>query len=463
MYRRSLFIFRRDYRIADNTGLRAALERSEEVLAAFIFDPRQADPEENRFFSHPAFHFLLASLGELADDIKRHGGKLYVFRGRADEVVSSLLQQDGVEAVFANEDYTPFARQRDDTLRQRCLSHDTPLHLHADALLAQPGDVTTSGGPYTVFSRFRRAAQKRPVPRPTENSSDLCFACGDLATPTSSLAAFDVPPATAQAVTGGRQEGLALLEDIPQLTSYRNDRHAPAKKAMTLLSAHHKFGTVSIRETYWKTKDSFEGYHKLLSQIYWRDFYTHLLFHQPGLLKKPLKAYTEYIPWKRDRAVFDRWCAGETGVPFVDAGMRELNQTGYMHNRARMVVASFLTKDLLMPWRWGAQYFARSLTDYDPAVNNGNWQWAASVGTDYRLRIYNPYSQASKHDPQAHYIQKWVPELREVSVEALTSGDQVDFSKVADYPAAIVDRNAAYHRAKDAFAAARDRYAAQSG
>jgi deoxyribodipyrimidine photo-lyase len=458
MYRRSLFIFRRDYRIADNTGLRAAFERSEEVLAAFIFDPRQANPEKNRFFSSPAFHFLLVSLRELADDIQRRGGKLYVFKGGVDDVVSALLQQDGVDAVFANEDYTPFARQRDEALRERCASHNVPLHLTPDALLTQPDDVTPPGGVYTVFSRFRRAAQKRAVPRPQELPSTASFRRHALVTPTSSLDGFDARRAPQQAVTGGRQEGLALLDAIPQRTSYRNDRHAPAKKAMTLLSAHHKFGTVSIRETYWKIKDSFEGYHKLLSQIYWRDFYTHLLYHRPALLRRPLKAYTEHISWNRDRAVFDRWCAGETGVPFVDAGMRELNQTGYMHNRARMVVASFLTKDLLMPWRWGAQYFARSLTDYDPAVNNGNWQWAASVGTDYRLRIYNPYAQAKKHDPAGTYIQHWVPELRPVDTKVLTNGDAVDFSEMAAYPPPVVERNAAYHRAKEAFASARTRH-----
>ncbi|NBB84817.1 MAG: deoxyribodipyrimidine photo-lyase, partial [Bacteroidetes bacterium] len=359
-------------------------------------------------------------------------------------------------------DYTPFARQRDDALRQRCALHNVALHLTPDALLTRPSDIAPPGGVHTVFSRFRRAAQKRAVPRPQELPSTASFGRHALVTPTSTLDAFCVSGAPEQAVTGGREEGLALLDAIPEQTSYRNNRHAPAKQAMTLLSAHHKFGTVSIRETYWKITDSFEGYHKLLSQIYWRDFYSHLLYHRPALLRTPLKAYTERIEWNRDRSMFDRWCAGETGVPFVDAGMRELNQTGYMHNRARMVVASFLTKDLLMPWRWGAQYFARSLTDYDPAVNNGNWQWAASVGTDYRLRIYNPYAQAKKHDPTGAYIQQWVPELRDVEASLLTSGNQVDFSERAAYPPPMVERNAAYHRAKEAFASARARHQAMT-
>lgn len=458
MYHRSLFIFRKDYRLVDNVGLRAAGERSKEVLAAFIFDPRQADPEKNRFFSHPAFHFLLTSLRELSDDIRRQGGQLYVFQGRADDVVDSLLEQEEIAAVFANKDYTPFACQRDEALRQRCLSHNTPLHLYADALLTEPEDITTPGNPHTVFSRFRRAAQRRPVPRPVADPTPLRLTHGELKTAVSTLDAFDTAGAPAQAVTGGRKEGMTLLEGIPEQSSYRKDRHSPAKKVMTLLSAHHKFGTVSIRETYWKVRDSFEGYHKLLSQLYWRDFYTHLLYHWPELLRRPLKAYTQHIPWNRDRAMFDRWCAGETGVPFVDAGMRELNQTGYMHNRARMVVASFLTKDLLMPWRWGAQYFARSLTDYDPAVNNGNWQWAASVGTDYRLRIYNPYLQAKKHDARGVYMHQWIHELRHVDASVLTSGNPVDFSTMASYPPPLVERNGAYHRAKEAFATARARH-----
>jgi deoxyribodipyrimidine photo-lyase len=278
------------------------------------------------------------------------------------------------------------------------------------------------------------------------------FYAGTLSVPTVALEKYDRYPTDSLRVKGGRAEGIERLETVQTLGAYGDDRHQPARESLTALSAHHKFGTVSVRESLYVVKQAFEDYHKLISQLYWRDFYTHLLYHRPAQLTTALRPIGRHIPWRNERGEFDRWCEGTTGVPFVDAGLRELNETGYMHNRARMVVASFLTKDLLVDWRWGAQYFARTLTDYDPAVNAGNWQWAASVGTDYRLRIYNPYSQAEKHDPEGQYIRRWVPELRDVDVGRLTSGEQVDFSAAApDYPAPIVDRNEAYHRAKDAF------------
>jgi deoxyribodipyrimidine photo-lyase len=456
MHQCTLFLFRRDLRLVDNTGLIAACEESETVLPAFIFDPRQCDPETNSFFSQHAFTFMVRSLFALGTALEERGGRLYVFEGEPLDIVGRLAQTGVITAVYVNRDYTPFSRQRDADLRQRCRANGLSFRSCNDLLLTEPEDVQPEAGtPFTVYSKFRRAAQSLSVSRPAAEPEGN-FYDRAVPVPTASLSAYDRYSAEDLLVKGGRPEGLDLLDDVDQLGAYRDARHQPAEASHTGLSAHHKFGTVSIRESYWAVKNAFEDYHKLLSQLYWRDFYTHLLYHRPKQLHTSLQPKGRYLDWRNDRAEFDRWCEGETGVPFVDAGMRQLNETGYMHNRARMVVASFLTKDLLVDWRWGAQYFARTLTDYDPAVNAGNWQWAASVGTDYKLRIYNPYLQAEKHDPDAAYIKAWVPELRPADAERLISGEQMDFSNEDDYPPPLVDRNEAYHRARDAFEAARE-------
>jgi deoxyribodipyrimidine photo-lyase len=439
-------------RLTDNTGLEAACQSDAAVIPAFIFDPRQCDPDANRFFSKHAFAFLVHSLMELDTALREHGSRLYVFEGAPGDIITRLIDQGDVSSVYVNRDYTPFARRRDDRLRTICHERGATFHAACDLLLSEPEDVRPdTGGAYHVFSRFRRHAQSLGVPRPGGPAAGPFFS-GSVSVPEQDLAAYDRYPTDSLRVNGGRAEGEALLSRVGNLPNYRRARHRPDKESLTGLSAHHKFGTVSIRETYWTVQDAYDGYHKLISQLYWRDFYTHLLYHHPHLLNSPLRPLGNHLDWRNNRDEFDRWCHGETGIPFVDAGMRELNETGYMHNRARMTVASFLTKDLLVDWRWGAQYFARTLTDYDPAVNAGNWQWSASVGTDYKLRIYNPYLQAKKHDPEARYIKRWVPELREVDETLLTNGDPIDVSDDAAYPSPVVDRNNAYHRAKDAFA-----------
>jgi deoxyribodipyrimidine photo-lyase len=449
---RSLFLFRRDLRLADNAGLAAARKAPGPIVPAFVFDPRQCDPDQNAFFSEHAFAFMVRSLRELHRRLRKRGGRLFVFEGEATEVVSTLAAGGDISSVHVNRDYTPFSRRRDEKLRAACHAEGIRFSSSNALLLTEPEEVQPNkGGAYHTYTPFRRRAQSVPTPSPT-GKVEGPFYDGSLPVQTASLETYDRYPTESLRVRGGRSEGIECLETVETLGAYKRDRHQPARESLTALSAHHKFGTVSVRESLYVVKQAFEDYHKLISQLYWRDFYTHLLFHRPEQLTTALRPIGRHIPWRNERGEFDRWCEGTTGVPFVDAGMRELAETGYMHNRARMVVASFLTKDLLVDWRWGAQHFARTLTDYDPAVNAGNWQWAASVGTDYRLRIYNPYSQAEKHDPEAEYIRHWVPELRGVAAGRLASGDQEDFSEAApEYPAPIVDRNDAYHRAKDAF------------
>jgi deoxyribodipyrimidine photo-lyase len=224
------------------------------------------------------------------------------------------------------------------------------------------------------------------------------------------------------------------------------------------LSVHHKFGTVSIRETYWAAKDAGVD-QQFIAELYWRDFYLYISRHFPHVFGRSFLPWGDYLAWENDGEHFAAWREGRTGFPIVDAGMRQLNETGWMHNRARMIVASFLTKNLLIDWRWGERYFATQLVDYDPSSNNGGWQWSASVGADPRpLRIFNPYAQAQKYDPDARYIKRWVPELADVDVALLTDGKSRDFSAHVRYPAPIIDYAMSYRRAQEAYREAKRAY-----
>ena len=244
------------------------------------------------------------------------------------------------------------------------------------------------------------------------------------------------------------------------LNHYKERRNLPADHGTSRLSAHHKFGTISIRESYHLAKEhSGKGCH-FISELYWRDFYYYIAYHFPLVFKQSFLPWAKYMEWINDKDQFTAWCQGKTGVPMVDAGMRELNHTGWMHNRSRMIVASYLTKNLLIDWQWGEQYFAQHLIDYDPAQNNGGWQWSASTGADPRpLRIFNPYTQATNYDPEAEYIKTWVPELKDVPNETLVDGKTQDFSSLfSDYPAPLVDQKESFHRANATYKAAKEKY-----
>jgi deoxyribodipyrimidine photo-lyase len=246
------------------------------------------------------------------------------------------------------------------------------------------------------------------------------------------------------ALRGGRTEGLKRLRLIDGMTSYKADRDIPALGATTMLSAHHKFGTISIRETYWRAAEAFGVSCHLISELYWRDFFTHIAWHFPHVFKGAFRPEYNALEWNRSKKDFQRWCEGKTGFPIVDAGMRQMNETGYMHNRVRMIVASFLVKDLHINWQRGEKYFAQKLLDYDPAVNNGNWQWAASTGCDAQpyFRIFNPWLQQKKFDPDAEYIKRWVPELKNVSVKDIHQGYKPNLFSDVKYPEPMVDHAA---------------------
>lgn len=453
-YKKSVFIFRRDLRLEDNLGLLAALEESVEVLPIFIFDPNQTDPKKNEYFSAPAFHFLLNSLNELDRVLKAKGSKLYVFAGEPESILESLFTVDTVNAVFVNKDYTPFSRKRDQRLADVCDSNGVTFLSYDDCALAMLEDIRTGqGNVYTVFTPFMKKAMEQSVSLPGKNNFSNYSSC-KLSTPTINISEMRADVANYNLILkGGRDEALKILKDLSFLKEYRKNRDLPAIKGTSKLSAHHKFGTISIRETYAKAVKEVGAHSQFISELYWRDFYLYIAYHFPKVFKEAFLPWANNIKWINDESQFTAWCNGKTGVPIVDAAMRELNETGWMHNRSRMIAASYLSKSLLVDWRWGEKYFACHLIDYDPSQNNGGWQWSASTGADPKpIRIFNPFTQANKYDSEGEYIKKWVPELKTVSTNLLTDGKTRDFSELAsEYPSPLVDQTASYHRAREVY------------
>jgi deoxyribodipyrimidine photo-lyase len=408
----AIHIFRRDLRLSDNTSLMAALRQSERVIPVFIFDDRQL---ANPYKGNNSFEFMLNSLTELNNELRDKGSQLYYFKGLPHQIVDEMISALKVEAIFVNRDYTPFSRKRDEEIATVCAKHGIVFSSYADTLLTEPELVAKNdGAPYTIYTPFMKKARLLSVPKPLNNTFSNYF--GEpisLSSSVTSVSGFITSSNQNILLKGGRTEGLQLLKKTKEIKNYDDDRNYPAIKGTSLLSAHHKFGTVSIRETYQQIASTYGEGHTLINELYWRDFFTHIGFHFPHVFEKAFNPKYADIAWENDEKKFERWCNGTTGFPIVDAGMRELTTTGFMHNRVRMIVASFLTKDLHIDWRWGERFFANHLIDYDPAVNNGNWQWAASTGCDAQpyFRIFNPWSQQQKFDPECAYIKRWIPEL----------------------------------------------------
>jgi deoxyribodipyrimidine photo-lyase len=455
-YPRSLFIFRRDLRCDDNTALIRALEDSEQVIACFIFDPRQTQPHPYR--SEPAFAFMIQSLEDLGVQLLDRGGKLFYFQGIAHEVIEQLILKEKISAVYLNEDYTPFSVGRDLAIKKLCSLHNIAFYACADALLNDPRSVTkNAGGVYTVFTPFFRKSILNEVLKPAINSHSNYFNGSLKFKGSGSLPSMSsrVKPI----FSGGRKQALEILSDLKRFKSYETDRDIPAQNATTGLSAHHKFGTCSVRETYHAVKKQLGKEHTLIRELYWRDFFTQIAYHFPHVFGHAF--YEEYdgIQWSCDEEKFKLWREGRTGFPIVDAGMRELNATGFMHNRVRMITSSFLVKDLHIDWRWGEKYFAQRLVDYDPCVNNGNWQWVASTGCDHQpyFRIFNPWLQQKRFDGDCRYIKKWIPELKHLNASAIHVRGKGQGLFSENYPDPMLEHDVESQKAKEMFKAIKRR------
>jgi deoxyribodipyrimidine photo-lyase len=446
-YQLALHIFRRDLRLQDNTALISALKSADKVLPCFIFDSRQI--ENNDFKSAHCIQFMANSLRELDEALREKQAKLYFFHGIAEDIVEKLIKKIPLEAIFINRDYTPFSLARDRNIEKICVQNKIDFHAYADALLHEPEQVYKADNePYHVFTAFYNKASTLMVAKPEKNLAVNYFV-DDVALEDKKILGKLLQTVNPDlAVKGGRMEARALLKKVIKLQNYQEVRNIPALDATTKLSAHNKFGTVSIREFHYIVAKAFGTKHTLISEMYWRDFFTHIAFHYPRVFEGAFQKKFMDVKWENNKDFFQAWCEGRTGFPIVDAGMRELNATGYMHNRVRMIVGSFLTKDLHIDWRWGEKYFAQKLIDYDPAVNNGNWQWVAGTGCDAQpyFRIFNPWLQQKKYDPECVYIKRWVAELAGLAPKEIHNLEKS--SSLKDYPLPIINHTIESQRAK---------------
>lgn len=435
--KRALFVFRRDLRLEDNLALQAALQVAKEVILAFIFTPEQI--KKNAYRSDPALQFMIESLQDLEKEIKKKGGRLYLFYGSPQDTVERVIKTLQIEAVFVNRDYTPYSTKRDKEIEKVCGKYHIPFESYDDLLL-HPGETSLKkdASPYVIFTPFYKAALKLPIKKPLKNL-DTNYYSKEISFAKKAIFYESLLPKRLSQPKGGRFEALKILTHLKAFAAYEKEKDFPYLDKTTHLSCHLKFNTCSTREVYQAMERALGSEHGLIRSLYWREFYTLIAYHFPHVFGHAFHSEYDLIRWENKEKLFKLWCEGRTGFPIVDAGMRQLNETGFMPNRVRMITASFLVKDLHIDWRWGEKYFASKLMDYDPAINNGNWQWVASTGCDVQpyFRIFNPWTQAKKFDPDGLYIKKWIGELKTIPAERLHTWYLETKSK--DYPLPIVD------------------------
>jgi deoxyribodipyrimidine photo-lyase len=418
----SLFWFRRDLRLEDNRALSEALKQSTRVLVLFIFDPDILDklPQNDARVG-----FIYQRLEHLNKELQKFGSSLLVLHNNPLNVFDYLADILNINSVYINKDYEPLARERDSRISKFLSARGIAFHQFKDQVIFEEGEVMKADGtPYSVFTPYKK---------------QWLSALSKLGTLTVYPAdwsklikhQFDFP--SLEALGYVRSHIVASDLDFSKLEDYPQLRNLPAMDATSHLSVHLRFGTVSIR----RIVDAVKSRHpEFLSELIWREFFMQILFHYPQVVDHNFKRKYDRIKWRNDEEEFRRWISGTTGFPLVDAGMRQLNATGFMHNRVRMVTASFLCKHLLIDWRWGEAYFAEKLLDFELSSNNGNWQWAAGTGCDAApyFRIFNPTTQLSKFDPEHIYVSRWISELNTIA-----------------YPAPMVDHQMARKRALDTY------------
>ncbi|WP_066829489.1 cryptochrome/photolyase family protein [Rufibacter ruber] len=400
----SVFWFRRDLRLQDNAGLYHALQAGTPVLPVFLFDTDILSRLPSR--EDPRVSFLHQTVLALRRELEQLGSSLLVLHGTPLDMMRQLAARYPVREVFANHDYEPAARSRDQQVQEFLQGRGIAFHTYKDQVIFEKHEVVKDNGtPYQVFGAYKKKWLQKLNP----------FYLKPYPTPRYFQHFLPSPPLPVPSLQelGFVPNGIVFpAKGVPTqlIRTYDQTRDLPALAGTTRLGLHLRFGTVSIREV---ARQAHQLNAVWLSELIWRDFFMMILFHFPHVATRPFHLAYEHVPWQNQQEQFARWCAGTTGYPLVDAGMRELNATGFMHNRVRMVAASFLVKHLLIDYRWGEAYFAEKLLDFDLAANNGNWQWCAGTGCDAApyFRVFNPAAQAVKFDKQQQYIKRWVPEV----------------------------------------------------
>lgn len=458
----ALWWIRRDLRLEDNPALLAAHKSGLPVLPVFILDPallalhapvRQA--------------FLFGGLAELDRSLAQHSARLVIRRGQPLEVLQALVSETGASAIFAEEDYSPYARSRDaEIARHLPLKLVNGLTVHPPAAVHKP-----DGKPYTIFTPYSKAWKALPLPVPQETPPAEINFTAVAQVHSEPLPALPLPPAFPPGETEAERRLEYFLSGPVEF--YAEERNRLDLEGTSQLSPYLRFGMISPRRVVWRTLQTAarlpleirSGAETFLNELIWREFYLSILYHFPDVLKTAFQPAYRSISWRDDPREIKAWQEGLTGYPVVDAAMRQLRGLGWMHNRARMITASFLVKDLLVNWQHGERWFMRWLVDGDPAANNGGWQWTAGTGTDAApyFRIFNPVSQGLKFDPQGQYIRRWMPELAKLPDEFIhtpwlmpeDAARKVGFRPGLDYPLPIVDHQQAKERTLAAYAAAR--------
>ena len=441
-FENGLFIFRRDLRIIDNNGLNLLNEKCKNVFTIFIFTPEQVG-SGNKYKSDNSVQFMIESLQDLASQISKAGGHLYTFYGHNDSVVADCIKAWDINLVCFNLDITPYAKERDAKIVALCERMKTYIMYDYDYYLCEPGSVLNgSGNLYVKFTPYYDKAKKIKVEKPA-SKRHLSLKKSDAHIPNKitldeTMKKFVGNENADILVHGGRENAIKQIHIAAKNIKHYEKSRDELSKPTSQLSAYIKFGNVSIREVYY----AFKNNHAFIRQLYWRDFYSGILYSFPRVLGHALKPKYDKIKWRHNERWFDAWCKGITGIPIVDASQRQLLQTGWTHNRGRMISSSILIKILLIDWRKGEQFYAQHLVDYDVASNNCGWQFSSGSGADSQpyFRYFNPYTQSKDHDPKCEYIKKWIPELKDIDNDIILNWDTAwENHKDIKYPKPIVD------------------------
>jgi deoxyribodipyrimidine photo-lyase len=416
----SIFWYRRDLRLEDNTGLFEALNENENVLPIFIFDDSILDelPEDDA-----RVNFIYESLSKINKQLNNHQASIQIFKGQIDDVWEKLVTTYDIQKVYSNKDYEPYAIKRDQKIKEFLNSKGIEMKTFKDQVIFEEDEIVKADGkPYTVFTPYKRKWLEKFTKVNLNLIADFDNFYKKI---------IDFPTLNQ---LGLKNSPLKVKNySLKNVSTYSETRNFPNLDSTSYLSPHLRFGTISVRQIITELKNKSETF---LSELIWREFFMQIIFHFPHVVTKNFRPKYDGIKWINNKEDYDNWCQGKTGYPLVDAGMRQLNETGYMHNRVRMVTAGFLCKHLLIDWRYGEAYFAKKLLDYELSSNNGNWQWAAGTGCDAApyFRIFNPIEQLKKFDKTLTYTKKWVK----------------DFDTL-EYPKPIVDHKYARNRALEAY------------
>lgn len=453
-----LFWHRRDLRLGDNVGLSAARQKSPEVVGIFCLDPNILDKDD---VAPARVTYLIGCLEQLQQQYQQAGSKLLIVKGEPSQAIPKLAETLKVKAVFWNLDVEPYAKIRDEQVINALKEKGISTENFWDQLLHAPGEIITqSKDVYRVYTPFWRNWSQQSKKYPVQKLEELKGLTEEEMTFAQKAGVIDLPTAkdlgyiweNPLLLDPGETAAQERLEEFCQtcINDYQEQRNLPAIDGTSRLSAALKFGAIGIRTVWQATLKAYENSRSdevrdsiktWQQELAWREFYQHCMYFFPELAQGPYRNEFKNFPWDDNEDYFQAWCEGRTGYPIVDAAMRQLNEVGWMHNRCRMIVASFLTKDLMVNWQWGEQYFMQKLYDGDLSANNGGWQWSASSGMDSKpLRIFNPASQAQKFDEEGEYIRQWLPELSSVETEYLVTGKIPTLERhQCGYPEPIVD------------------------